>query len=84
MAVSRVLDVFKAAFPDERQQYETIGQLIAQSDDRVKISGEGDEDIDGGNAHSLVLFIGSWAYLNEEHVRHWDRPVVLNGTSANR
>ena len=40
-----VLDVFKAAFPNEQQQYEAIGQLIAQSDGRVKISGEGDEDI---------------------------------------
>jgi len=40
-----VLDVLKAAFPSEQQQNKIVAKMISQSDGKVKISGEGDEDI---------------------------------------
>ncbi len=40
-----VLDVLKAAFPSEQQQNEIVAKKIGQSDGKVKISGEGDENI---------------------------------------
>lgn len=40
-----VLDVLKSTYPSQQQQYQLISHAIGQSDGRVKVSGEGCEEI---------------------------------------